>query len=254
MRRLLPLLILSSAVLWSATASAASPTAKEIVDKVMDSNALGFGSGQATIKLVVEDSKGTTRERSFEARSKKIDERAHTRITLTAPREVRGQAFLFVERPGEDDVWMYVPAFKVTRRIEGGQKDGAFLGSHLTYADLESRDLKDAAYERLEDEKIGKFDVYVVDAKPTSGTATKRIRLFVRTTDFTLLRMQFFEDAEKPSRVLFVEKLDKTSSGKTYASQMTIRPADGGRTTLVVESLDEAELDDGLFSKSSLGQ
>jgi len=133
--------------LFAVSASAEEPTAQQIVDKALDQNAMGFQSGKAQLSLTIEDARKDRRVRKLEVKSKNVGELARTLVTLTEPKEVRGQAFLFAEQKGEDDVWMYLPAFKVTRRIEGGQKNGSFLGSHFTYADLESRDLKDADYE-----------------------------------------------------------------------------------------------------------
>lgn len=240
----------------SSSSFADEPTADEIVDRALDQNAMGFKSGQAQLQLVIEDKKGDRRERKLDVKSKKVSELTKTRIELLAPKEVKGQGFLFAEKTGEDDVWMYLPAFKVTRRIEGGQKDGAFLGSHFTYADLESRDLKEADYKKLADEKIGKIPVYVVEATPTKANKSdySKILLYVRKTDFTTLKVKFFEDGDEPSRTLFVEKLDKTSGGETYAKQMTLRPAGGGRTTMIIEALSDTELDDALFSKDALGK
>lgn len=255
MRTILLTLIFALAIPGS-QAFADDPSADEIVDKALEQNAMGFKSGQAQIQLVVEDKKGDKRTRKLDVKSKKISDLGRTRVELLAPKEVKGQAFLFAEQSGEDDVWMYLPAFKVTRRIEGGQKDGAFLGSHFTYADLESRDLKEATYKKLADEKIGKFDVWVIETTPNKDASSdySKILLYVRKSDYTPLKVKFFEGSDEPSRILFVEKLDKTSKGETYAKQMTLRPSSGGRTTMVIEALTDAELDDALFSKDALGK
>lgn len=232
------------------------PTAKEIVDRAVDRNAMGFQTGQAQLTLIVEDAKKEKRERKLDVKSKKIDGRGHTLVTLTEPAEVQGQAFLFVERDDEDDVWMYLPAFKVTRRIEGGQKNGAFLGSHFTYADLESRSLKDGEYTLLPEEKIGKYDTYVVESKPKKGTKGdySKVVIWVRKTDFIPMRVRFFGEGEKVIKTLFVEKLDKTSKGQTYAKQLTLRAEGGGYTTMKIDALSESELDDALFTKDQLGR
>ncbi|MEZ4460616.1 MAG: outer membrane lipoprotein-sorting protein [bacterium] len=231
-------------------------TGEEIVNKAVDRNAMGFQAGQAQLTLLVEDSKKERRERRLDVKSKKIGGLANTLVTLLAPAEVQGQAFLFAERAGEDDVWMYLPSFKVTRRIEGGQKNGAFLGSHFTYADLESRALKDGEYKRLPDEKIGKTDVYVVETTPKKGAKSdySKVTVWVRKSDFIPMRVRFFGDADKVIKTLFIEKLDKTTAGQTYAKQLTLRAEGGGFTTMTIDALSESELDDGLFSKDQLGK
>jgi len=258
--RKLPLLIAAAAatfVVHLPAAHADEPTADQIIDKALDQNAMGFKSGEAHITLHVEDKAGAKRVRKLDVKSKKIDGLTRTLVTLTSPKEVKGQAFLFAEQKGEDDVWMYVPAFKVTRRIEGGQKKGSFLGSHFTYADLESRDIKDSKYEKLDDARIGKIPVYVVQATPkkSSDSDYARVLVYVRKSDYIPLKVKFFDHDKKLAKTLFVEKLDKTDDGQTYASQMTLRPDGGGHTTMTIDALkSNVAIPDAAFSKDQLGK
>lgn len=250
------LTLLALLLLTPAQAFADGPDADEIIDKALDQNAMGFRSGKAQLTLKIEDASGDSRTRKLEVKSKSINDLTRTLVTLTSPKEVRGQAFLFAEKSGEDDVWMFLPAFKVTRRIEGGQKNGSFLGSHFTYADLESRDLKESTYEKLDDEKIGKHEVYVIKATPKKSAKSdyEKVLMYVRKSDYIPLKVKFFEKGDTPAKTLFVEKLGKTAQGQTYTEQMTLRPAAGGYTTIVISALDEAELPDSIFSKDQLGK
>ena len=255
MRYLTSMFLLAATLCLTTTAWADDLTAKEIVDKSLDQNAMGFQSGKARITLQIQDKKGDERVRTMDVRSKDIEGLGRTRMELVAPKEVKGQAFLFVERDTEDDVWMYLPAFKVTRRIESGQKNGSFLGSHFTYADLESRDLKGGSYKRMPDEKIGKTDVYVVESVPKKGTSDyTKVVVWVRKSDFTPMRMRFFEKGDKVVKTLFVEKLSKTQKGQTYAKQMRLRAESGGFTVIKIDALEEAEISEAVFSKDQLGK
>lgn len=233
-------------------------SAKEIIDKSLENNSLGFQSGEASLSLIIEDKAGSRRVRKLDVKSKKIDGAAHTLVELTAPKEVKGQAFIFAEnKNGEDDVWMYVPAFKVTRRIEGSQKSGSFLGSHFTYADLESRQIKDAKYKRLDDAKIGKHAVYVIESTPTkkSDSDYGKVVSYIRKSDFMPLKMRFYDKSGDVAKTLFVEKLDKTDDGQSYVKQMTLRPEGGGFTTIEIDALEgDAKLSDSVFSKNQLGK
>ena len=261
-RQILALATLVACSLLASPATAQEErTAEEIVDASLEQNAMGFQSGQASLVLHIEDQEGSVRERSLQVRSKADGELGRTLVTLTAPKEVEGQAFLFVEGSGadgaEDDVWMYLPAFEVTRRVEGGQKKGAFLGSHFTYADLESRDLEQASYRRLPDETIGAHEVYVVEATPKNpaDSAYGKVVTYVRKSDAIPLKVKFFGKDGQLAKTLFVEKLDTTASGQTYAKQMTLRPAGGGFTTLRITGLKtDVALPDALFSKEQLGK
>lgn len=235
--------------------SAQEPSAQDIIDRALDRNSMGFQSGMATIQLSIQDAKGVQLNRSLEIRSRKIGDKARTLVKLTAPKEVHGQSFLFAEGEKENDVWMYLPAFKVTRRIEGGQKDGSFLGSHFTYADFESRDVKNATHTRLPDAQIGNVPTYVIESKPSEKTSDYgKVMVWVRKSDDVPLRIRFFDHSDKVVKTLFIEKLEKSASGQTYAKQMTLRAEAGGHTTILIENLSEAELPEAIFSKDQLGK
>lgn len=242
-------------------ASKQAMTAKQIMDEMNAKNsALGVSSGEARIELVIEDRTGTRRTRELVVRSKSIDDASRTLVRLTAPRELDGQAFLFAEnKKGEDDVWMYLPAFKVSRRVEGSQKRGAFLGSHFSFSDLESRDLKDGEYKRLDDEKIGKDDVFVISVTPRDASSSDygQVIAYVRQSDYMPLKMKFYdkEAASGVSKTLFVEKISKDDAGNPYITQMTLRSKKGGYSTIVISGVDtKKDLPDTLFTKDQLGK
>ena len=245
-------------LLAAGTAAAEGPSGDEIIDKALERNSLGFEEGTARTTLIIEDKAGNRRVRKLEVKSKKLDSGARTLVTLTAPKEVENQAFLFAENEdGEDDVWMYVPAFKVTRRIEGSQKDGAFLGSHFTYADLESRPLEDGKYKRLDDGKIGEHEVYVVEVRPKEDVESNygKVRAYVRKSDYMPLKLKFYDKQDELEKTLFVEKLDETEDGDKYIKRMTLRPEVGGYTTMKLESLDsETEIPDSALTRDQLGK
>lgn len=244
-----------------AAAEDAKPkTADQIIDAMLDGNdSFGVGAGQAQLTLLIEDQRGDRRTRKLAVRSKKLGDAARTVVTLTAPSEVKGQAFLFAENlEGEDDVWMYLPAFGVTRRVEGSQKKGSFLGTHFTFADLESRDIKDSTHERLDDEKIGKTAVYVISSTPKdpSSSSYGKVTSYVRQSDSQILKVRFYDkDKKSVLKTIFVEKIAKSSDGKPYAKQMTLRSKAGGYTTLVIDGVDEkAEIPDALFTREAFGK
>jgi hypothetical protein len=236
-------------------------TAKEIVDRMVDkNNAMGVESGQADIRLTIKGrGADDARVRELRIRAKKIDDRAHTILKLTAPKEVAGQAFLFVESPkegGDNDIWTYTPAFNHTQRMKGSERNKEFLGTHFTFADLENRDFKDAKLERLPDEKRGGSDVYVISATPTAKSSTYgKMIAYIRKSDSIPMTIKFYQkDGKTLAKTIFSEKLDKDSEGNTYVKQMTVRAETGGYTTMLITSIDtKVELPDAIFSSERLG-
>lgn len=252
--------IVLSVPIWAYSQDNKQLSAQAIIDKMLEGNdSIGISSGSANLMLMVQDRTGTKRVKNLTVRSKKINDAVRTNIKLTAPKELRGLSFLFAEnKKGEDNVWMYLPSFGVTRRIEGSQKKGAFLGSHLSFADLESRDFKGAVHERLPDEKIGKTPVFVISTVPrdTAHTDYGKIVTYVRKSDYTSLKVRFFaKDKKMETKTMFVEKLGKTKKGETYTKQMTLRVKSGGFTTIMIKSIDEtSDIPNAVFSKEQLGK
>jgi outer membrane lipoprotein-sorting protein len=235
-----------------------SDGADEIVERALEQNSLEFESGRAEMTLNIEDRDGDRSEREMVLESKTIDGDARTRIRLTEPEELKGQAFLFVENEGGgDDVWMYVPAFEVTRRIEGSKKQGSFLGSHFTYNDLESRDIADAAYEKIGDETIGDDPVHVIRAEPNDSAESEygKIVAYIRKSDDAPLKFKFYDASDELMKTLFTEKLGETDDGETYVKQMQMRSEKGGYTRIVIESLESgADTPDSAFTREQLGK
>jgi hypothetical protein len=215
-------------------------SADEIVDRALDTNTIGFQSGAVSMTLLIQDPSGETRERSLSIRGRGGDDRSAV-VRVTAPAAQAGQAYLFRQNPsGEDDVYVFLPAIdSAPRRVSGNQKNGSFMGTHFTYADLESRDIRAATYTRLPDEAIGEFPVYVIDAVPTDSSTSEAasMRLWIRQSDFIPLRVRFFDAAGTTLKTIFTQQTD-ISGTTTYVRRLMLSMPDGGSTTMIIEQAD----------------
>ena len=235
-------------------------SAQQIVDKMLArDDAFGVSSGQAQLSLLIEGRDGARKQRKLEVKSRRGDGGARTIVQLTAPATVQGQAFLFIENKNkEDDVWMYLPAFKVSRRVEGSNKKGAFLGSHFTFADLESRDIKAATYERLPDETVVKDDVFVIASTPKDAASADygKVVSYIRKSDYVPLKIRFYaKDAKTEVKTLFVDLIAKNSAGEPYIKKSTLSAGAGGFTTMSIDAIDDqAKLPESLFTREQLGR
>ena len=229
--------------------------AQDIIDRALETNSFGFQSGEAVMTLLIEDDSGTSRSRQIAVRAMDEGDESRALVRVQSPPELAGQSFLFREQTGgEDDVWIYMPALDDSaRRISGAQKNGSFMGTHLTYADLESRDMVDASVTRLPDETIGEFNVFVIDAVPDPEVSEYgSIRVWIRHGDFIPLRTRYFDDSGNEVQTLFTEQVGDVD-GRPYASRMTLRPVDGGATTVIIDSLDfDAAIDAAEFTQHNL--
>src|SRR6478735_12702857 len=125
------------AVAVPGTSVAAEPSAKDIMEKVTVTRKLD--GSEAVVKMTVTDDKKQTRERDITMATKLYDGgKTEKRIyRFLSPADVQGTSVLvFDYETKSDDVWIYLPALRKTRRVVSSQKSQSFMGSEFSYGDL----------------------------------------------------------------------------------------------------------------------
>ncbi|MEC9376855.1 MAG: outer membrane lipoprotein-sorting protein [Candidatus Neomarinimicrobiota bacterium] len=116
-------------------------------------------------KMILTNSNGKSRTNAMA--SKSVDGNKKQLIWFLEPKDDKGVAFLKIEHDDKDDeMRMWLPAFKKVRRISSKKKGDAFMGSDLSYEDLSSRNLDENDYNRLDDEMVNGKDCYVLEIIP----------------------------------------------------------------------------------------
>src|SRR5688500_14151857 len=125
-----------AALLFLATpALAEGPTAREIADKAVAARKVTSLRQKTTMTLV--DAKGGTRGREMRIATTGEDGKdGATRIEFLAPKDVAGTILLTVWKKGESTQHLWLPNLKRVRRVAGGQRGGAFMGSDFSFEDL----------------------------------------------------------------------------------------------------------------------
>jgi hypothetical protein len=152
-----------------AGAAYADPSAREIMDKVTVTRKLD--GSEAVVKMTVVGEKGQTRERDITMASKLYDGgKTEKRIyRFSSPADVQGTAVLVFDYEAKaDDVWIYMPALRKTRRIVSSQRSQSFMGSEFSYGDLNIPALDDFDYTIVKQEPVGGDACWVIDAVPKS--------------------------------------------------------------------------------------
>ena len=156
------------ALLLSGTAQAEKgPSAREIMDKVTTTRKLD--GSEAVIKMTVLGENGQAREREISMATKLYDGgKTEKRIyRFLSPADVQGTGILvydYADKP--DDVWIFLPALRKTRRVVSSQRAQSFMGSEFSYGDLNIPSLDDFDYTLVKEEAQGGEPCYVVDLVP----------------------------------------------------------------------------------------
>ena len=141
--------------LLAGRAQAEELTAEQIVDRSLEKNAFGFDEAIARVSLKLISKSGSERVREIEIRSIVRDDLNRTLVRFHAPADVAGTGFLVLENADrDDDQYLYLPALGKVKRITGSQRNQRFMGTDLTYADLESRNLRKSTSKRLADAQV----------------------------------------------------------------------------------------------------
>lgn len=178
-----------------ATASAADPDGRGVAQKVADERA-GFGTEQAEYELVLIDADGvtTTREMTYWGREVEGGEE-RSRIEITAPADVKGTRLLswsMADKP--DSQWLYMPALGATRRISGGGRTGAFMGSELSYEDLANTVVEKYSYAGAEVGDLGGRPVWTYERVPLEkGSGYSRQVVTVDQEYLSPVRIAFYD-------------------------------------------------------------
>jgi outer membrane lipoprotein-sorting protein len=158
------------ALLLSGTAQAEkAPSAREIMDKVTTTRKLD--GSEAVIKMTVLGEGGQAREREISMATKLYDDgKTEKRIyRFLSPADVQGTGILVYDYEAKpDDVWIYLPALRKTRRVVSTQRAQSFMGSEFSYGDLNIPSLDDFNYTLVKEEASGGEPCYVIDLQPKS--------------------------------------------------------------------------------------
>lgn len=178
---------------------------------------------------------------------------------LDEPADMRGSAFLLVEKPEHRDMFSYLPELRKTRRITSRSVSGSLFGTEFSYEDFQHLQSLGAAAsrERLADGDVAGRKVYVVSSQPPedSGSAYTRIVSRIDQETCVPLEVDFYAEAEKPVKELRVSPDSLTQAGKVWVpTQATLKNLDNGRESrLAIEKVEfDVKLPKALFSQFRL--
>ncbi len=234
-----PLLLLLNASI----ADANTLTPQAILDKVAEQNTFGFITGDAQVRMVLMDKGGAKRIRELNARAIKEGAKAERRILIRfkSPKDERGTAMLMMEHSDlPSDMYLYLPAYKRTRRIVGGDKKNSFVGSDFSYADMERTYFNQARAEQHSDKSVDGEDCYHLDVFPKDQSIYKKMELFVRKRDYLTQQIRYYDDRGQFTKVYRIQEVKAMKVGPVVTKAQMWTQETGHSTFFVVDTVDEA--------------
>lgn len=123
---------------------------------------------------------------------------------FTAPPDLRDTALLVLEQEGRpDDYFLYLPALDRVRRVSGAQRSDSFMGTDLTYEDLERRRIDEFEELRSEVGSVAGEAVVLVSARPRDSAGYERVEFAIATRDAAILETRYrAKGHEAPFKVI----------------------------------------------------
>ena len=256
MRRFL-LVVAVLAVASLAPAVHADPAfAERVVRRMMEHDSFGAEGARTKMRMVIRARGGGTRERSLDWISRKDGDVVQSVVRFRAPADVAGTAFLLIQRgSAADEQYVYLPALKRVRRIVGRERQGSFMGSDVSYQDLERRDPSAGVYRQRSDEDVGGHACYVVESTPKAGREAdhpySKIVMWVRKTDFVALRIQFFGENGRLQKTLFSRRV-QVVDGRPVVVESRMENASGSVTEIFIDEIRFVDVPADEFTQRAL--
>ncbi len=157
-------------------------------------------SFEAVSTLTITDSRGNQRIRNNSMASMSLEDGTEKRIIkFNAPAEVKGTGILIFDYPDKsDDMWIYLPALRRTRRIVSREKSKSFMGSEFSNADMTAPALEDFTYRLLREETVNGNPSFRIESVPKTADLAEeygytRSEALIDKNSYLAYRTEYFD-------------------------------------------------------------
>jgi hypothetical protein len=219
----------------------AAPSAAEIVEKMLESDPWGLSGAAVEASATIKDQGGSTRVVRFSARSRRTEGTLSKSIVrVTAPADLAGVGLLQVQKKGsDDDRHLFLPDLKRARRIAGGSRSGAFVGTDFSYGDIDRKEIRNAKATLVGSEKLGQYEVYHLTLESGDKDALyPKSEMWVRKDNFVPLKYLMYARSGSLVKTLLTKEV-KRISGRWFITRSLMTSENEHRSTeLVLEKVD----------------
>jgi len=158
----------------------------------------GFGDQRAELRMVLYGSGERRAQRVLTISERELKGQGNqTLIVFSAPADIADTALLTHENDTtdrDDDQWLYLPAYKRTKRITTSGRSGRFVGTEFSYEDLAGDQLDDFDYRFIRDESLDGRATHLIERIPTrSSSAYSRQLTWVDAVTKQLLKAKLYD-------------------------------------------------------------
>lgn len=204
-------------------------------------------------EMVLVSSRGSERSREIATWSRVEAESEQMLVRFLAPADIAGTGLLMEG----DNMWLYLPELNNTRRIAGSVKQGDFMGSDLSYEDMEALGTtgfsNDYQAELLAEEDYQGEEAYHLELQPvTEETSYNKLEMIVSAEKWLPLEIRYFEDGDHLKTLLTFDHAE--IDGRWTAQRMEIsNHGQETMTKLILNAVDyNRDIDNNIFTVRNL--
>lgn len=200
----------------------------------------------AVMHMQLIDKNGDVKRRTVEIFQKGDQKRL---IRFLEPADVKGVGFLVLS---DDEMWLYMPAFRKIRRIASHTKHENFMGTDFTYDDLAQTKYTDKYTAQVLSETDEDVTLEL-KPKPEADANYSKIVMVVDKSNWVPRKLDFYDKRGKLKKVLTNTKVEKI--GRYWVvTEMTMEDVqDRHKTVLTLRDVKfDTGLEDAFFSKRTL--
>jgi outer membrane lipoprotein-sorting protein len=225
----------------------AQPSPATILQKV-DACINGPSDQEMKMKLVLIDKNGKEQTREIMMMQKGSDKRIGK---FVSPADQKGIGFLSLP---DNVFYIYLPAYKKTRRIASHIKNTKFAGTDFTYEDMEAKN-----YSLNWNSELINSDnnQYVLQLTPKNGQISEygKIILSVKQDNFYPERTEYYDKSGKIAKRMTSEKLEKINGYWIAKISLMEDLKSGHKTKMILEDVKfNSGLADNKFTERYLAQ
>jgi len=160
-------------------------TGNEILKKVEDT----YNAPKdrvSVVKMVLVESDGSEKEREMKIWMKGKEKKL---FVFKSPADVKGVGFLVLS---DEELYLYLPAFKKIRRIASHVKNEPFMGTDFSYNDLAKTEFTKNYDAKIKDENKNQYILELIP-KPGSDVDYSKLIMFVNKKVFLPDSIKFFD-------------------------------------------------------------
>jgi hypothetical protein len=241
----------------TASTQPAAPGARDIMEKNFFATKVTSLRVETTMVLI--NDRGQQRERASSGVVKLQPNGVDSKLVVkfSTPPDIKGTGVLQIEHgESDDDLWIYLPALRKSRRLVANNKKDSFVGSDFSYGDITLPRVDQYRHTLLRSEKIDEHDCYVVESVPATATVKansgySRKISWVRADNFVESKVEYYDLA---GRLLKTQRtarhqLVEPDKGRWFVMhrEMTNHQS-GHRTTITASKAEAVAIPDDSFT------